>query len=90
MTRLGAPIEGPAAVVIRAATLFVLLLVYPQPKAAAQESVPVGLGDRVRVTAPGLVAGRLVGTVLALADRDEPCRGVLLRQGCLAQALESF
>jgi len=68
MTRLCAPTQSPAAVLLHAATLLVLLLAYPQPQAAAQASVPLGLGDRVRVTAPGLVPGRAVGSVLALSD----------------------
>ncbi len=66
---------------MRRATLLVALLVStPLTRIAAQETMPVGVGDRVRVTAPGVNSGAVtvvaVGNDTLVLGSDVSTRGI--------------
>ncbi len=65
---------------MRHITLLVILAATPLTNIRAQDSLPVTVGDRVRVTAPALDVDKYDGTIQALTDdtlvveRQQPSR----------------
>ncbi len=51
----------------RIASLVAMLVIVAPPDLFAQQAMPVAPGDRVRLSAPGVVAGQVVGTIKELS-----------------------
>jgi len=61
-------IQSRATTALRVATPLLLLMLWCEGSLAAQESQPVQVGDRVRVTAPEVLTAPSVGTLVVLMD----------------------